>query len=455
MRVGSLFAGIGGFDLAAQRVGWRTVWHSEIDPFASQVFAARFPESVALGDVTQIAHVEPVDLITAGFPCQDVSVAGKRAGLVGARTGLFWEILRIAELGDVPYLLLENVLGLLSSNGGRDLADILGALVGANVVVPGDGWSGAGVVAGPAGVVTWRVLDAQFFGVPQRRRRWFCLVERYPRTVRGPKILLEPEGVCGDSAPSGEAGEGIARDLAPSVRASGPGFERVGDSRGQDCVVTVAHALTATMAKRHDPDTDTLIAHSLRAEGADASEDGTGRGTPIVAFGWNKSAAQSMAVTEGTTDALCASPTSNPAVIPIQEIGKRTGKSTTDPRAGVGIGESGDPMYSLQAGAQHGVMALQTDVTPKVSELAFTLKQPSKSGGGQPAAVFAAVPRRLTPRECERLQGFPDDWTVVPGRHSKRALRVVADSPRYRALGNGVAVPCVEWIMRRMEGLRC
>jgi DNA (cytosine-5)-methyltransferase 1 len=167
----SLFAGIGGFDLALQRAGVEVVASIEWDKHAQNILRQRFPETTVLGDIQEVtgeqlirAGFTPDDgIITGGFPCQDLSVAGKRAGLAGKRSGLFWEICRLLDETRTQTVILENVPGLLSSNNGRDMAVVLEALVERGYRVG------------------WRVLDAQHFGVPQRRRRVFivgCLGDR-------------------------------------------------------------------------------------------------------------------------------------------------------------------------------------------------------------------------------------------------------------------------------------
>lgn len=161
----SLFAGVGGFDLALQRNGFKVVASVEIDKKASAVLAKHFPDSTLFGDITEVSGEQLIaagfipesGIITGGFPCQDLSVAGKRAGLVGKRSGLFWEICRILDETGSQAFILENVPGLLSSNNGADMAVVIEALVKRGYRVG------------------WRVLDAQYFGVPQRRRRVFIV----------------------------------------------------------------------------------------------------------------------------------------------------------------------------------------------------------------------------------------------------------------------------------------
>src|SRR5579875_134000 len=176
LRYGSLFAGIGGFDLGADRAGWRCAWQVEIDRRCVEVLARHWPEVERFGDVRAVgAHnLAPVDLICGGFPCQDLSVAGRRAGLAGSRSGLWWEFYRIVAELRPAWVVVENVPGLLSSNRGRDMGTILASLGDL-----GYGWA-------------YRVLDAQWFGVPQRRRRVFIVghLGDYSAT----QVLLEPEG---------------------------------------------------------------------------------------------------------------------------------------------------------------------------------------------------------------------------------------------------------------------
>lgn len=174
--VGSLFAGIGGFDLGFEQAGYTTAWQVEIEPDLREVLALRFPHAQQLADVREVgAHnLSPVDVLIGGFPCQDVSSMGARAGLAGKRTGLFWEVCRIVEEIRPQWLVLENVVGLLTSNGGQDFGIVLQAL------------------ADRGYVGCWRVLDAQYFGVAQRRRRVFLVagLGRQP-----------PAGLLSDAAP--------------------------------------------------------------------------------------------------------------------------------------------------------------------------------------------------------------------------------------------------------------
>src|SRR6185312_2602496 len=306
MKGATLFSGIGAPEQSAAWVDWR--WAAEIDPFASAVHAARFPGFVNLGDVTRIDSdaVEPVDLIVFGSPCQSFSVAGKRLGLADPQGNLALVALRLIGRLRPKWMVFENVPGLLSSDGGRDFGAFLGLL----------GECGYGFA--------YRILDAQFAGVPQRRRRVFvvgCLGDWRSAAA----VLLEPESLRGDSPPSREKGQRIARPIAgcleggsgyrndadtadnliplleigkgSSSRGVGPngsGFGSPGDpkftlQRGaqhgiafggnrQSGPIDVATAINAHGGPhgRQGFETETFIAHSLRADGFDASEDGTG-----------------------------------------------------------------------------------------------------------------------------------------------------------------------------------
>ena len=360
LTVGSLFSGIGGGDLGLLQAGMALRWGAEIDPFSRRVYAARFPDSTLYGDVRELEGdaLEPVDVLIFGSPCQDLSVAGRRAGLAGGRSGLFFEAVRILERLRPSWFIFENVPGLLSSNGGRDYLAVLDALAGLGYGVAG------------------RILDSQFFGVPQRRRRIYlvgCLGD--PR--RAGQVLFEPEGGSRHPAAGGTPGADVARALTSNTGGSsgkeqqhtfiptvagtlggtggdGPraDLDRSGafvaqafnarngtagavagtlqNYKSVNAGPLVARALTAPSSPRYDGDTEAfvvptlrtnnrnnsnggteaqmlvaatltgangasanaggrrheddfnLVVHALTAEGHDASEDGTGRGTPIV-----------------------------------------------------------------------------------------------------------------------------------------------------------------------------
>ena len=204
----SLFAGVGGFDLAAKNLGIPTISAVEIDDHARGVLAHKFPQTKLFTDVTKVDGKDLLNgwtgrvILTGGFPCQDLSVAGKRTGLAGSRSGLFWEIIRLAQEIQPEILLLENVPGLLSSNGGRDMGVVIGAL-------------------GQLGYrVGWRVLDAQHFGVPQRRRRVFIIAGHFGADTLA-EILFESESSGGNIEAGNETGQDIAGAVTERARNSG------------------------------------------------------------------------------------------------------------------------------------------------------------------------------------------------------------------------------------------
>ena len=388
LTVGSLFSGIGGLDLGFERAGMTVAWQCEIDKAASTVLARHWPDVPNMGDVRDVGHSTPsVDVVVGGFPCQDVSVAGRRAGLDGERSGLWHEFRRI--VGDLRprWVVVENVPGLLSSNGGRDFAVILRGLVEC----------GYGVA--------WRVLDAQYFGIPQRRRRVFIV--GHIRDGRAAQVLFEREGGAGDTPPRRETGARVARALAASSVSSGYRY----DPNGKEYVVTpftdISDALFAAMGTKWNGNAAAFngsqyVAHTLRTPGAQASEDGTGRGVPLVIDGRNGTLQDDIATTLQACG-LGAGRGGNPNATPLI--------ATFDPR-------------NVTSAAN------RTRVEPGLP--ANTLHQ-----GG--LSVIHHGVRRLTPRECERLMGFPDDWTAIQ-----------SDSARYRQLGNAVAVPVAAWIARRI-----
>ena len=297
---GSLFTGIGGFDLGFERAGMKCKWQCEIDKDCHTVLKKHWREIPLYDDVRKItADTEPVDLICGGFPCQDISIAGRRKGLAGERSGLWWEFARIIEALQPRWVVAENVPGLLSSNNGKDLLAILNYLAEL----------GYGVA--------WRILDSQYFGVPQRRKRIFIVA----------------------SAGNGRAGQ-VLFDRAGSLRDTTKGRRE-----GKEDTRTVANCLTTREGMRQDETIETLI--------------------PVV---WDFH-------------------------------------------------------------AQDGECRVQEDTLPTLT---------ARYGTGGNNIPYVGV-RRLTPVECSRLQGFPDDWNEE-----------LSDHKRYKQFGNAVTVPVAEWIGKRI-----
>lgn len=373
----SLFAGIGGFDLGFQRAGVKTVATVEIDANCRKLLKAKWPDAVHLDDVrTSGQHNLPeCDIVTFGFPCQDLSVAGKRAGLEGKRSGLFYEAMRIIDELQPAWAVWENVPGLLSSDNGRDLARVLFRM--------GE--------SGYFGCV--RCLDAQWFGVAQRRRRLFGVFTRLDSGAeRCAEILSLQESLRGHPAPRREAGEGITHSIAPSIAASGRGTERTGETRGQDCVIPAVAV----------PE----IAGTLKACGGKSG-------------GWSNSvdhAAAGYMVPYVARTVSCN--------------GAQGADSDTKPGHLIPI--AFERRFVRTSGGQPN----DTGVHP-------CLRSDSNTGDGAPCVASGMSVRRLTPRECERLQGFPDNHTSG-----------FSDSVRYKMLGNAVCVNVAEWIAKRMVSVR-
>ena len=401
MRYLSVCSGIEAASVAWGPLGWQAAAFSEIEPFPCAVLAHHYPDVPNLGDMTTIAQrilngeVEAPDVLAGGTPCQAFSVAGLRKSLADERGNLTLKFVEIADAidsvrvrdGRPPAIVVwENVPGVLSTKDNA-FGCFLGALAGEDCELkpPGKRWADAGCVSGPQRAIAWRVIDAQYFGLAQRRRRVFVVASA--RDGFDPAaVLFEFEGVRRDTPPRREA-----RQTAPTIPARSSGGGGLGTDFDLDGGLIhadpIARCVTAGEAKRQDWETCNFVAHSLRAEGFDASEDGTGRGQPIVPA--------VLAFDSKESNTLC-----NVEVAPCLTTNGETGKS-----------------------------------------------------GGRIAAQIGMAVRRLTPRECERLMGFPDDYTLVPlplkGRQTR--VRWASDSARYKALGNSWAVPVVRWIGERIN----
>ncbi len=423
MIYGSVCSGIEAVTVAWESLAFRPAWFAEIDPFCSALLAHRYPDIENLGDFTAIQNIRgPIDILAGGTPCPSFSVAGKRGGLEDARGYLAIEFCRLAGRLRPRWIVWENVPGVLSSNGGRDFGSIIGAL--------------AELGYGCA----WRVLDAQFLGVPQRRRRVF-VVGHLGDWRRAAAVLLEREGLCRDTPARRKAREatpgnsvcgaevgpsgGKFTDLAPTLDArckDGAIRNQVGllvfGGGNTSGAIDVATSLTHH-GTRQDFDTETFVAHTLRGQGFDASEDGTGRGTPLV-----------------------------PVAFSAKDYGADLGGTAPTLRA------MHHDRSHANAGGQVAV-CFESRVARNgrggPSEIVPPLKAQSGATGRGDGAPLVAMSgtvavRRLTPRECERLQGMPDDYTLIPYRG-----KPAADGPRYRAIGNSMAVDVMRWIGRRIQ----
>jgi len=382
MRYGSVCSGIEAATAAWHPLGWEPAFFSEIEPFPRAVLAHHYPHVPLHGDFTTIKGNEygAIDLLVGGTPCQSFSIAGLRGGLDDDRGNLALEFLRLADRTRPRWLVWENVPGVLSSNGGRDFGSILGGMVEL----------GYGIA--------YRVLDAQFFGVAQRRRRVF-VVGYLGDWRRATAVLFERHSLQGHSAPRREAGESVAGTLGGSSQSGG--------FRTTDL-------------------------------------DNNGAFIPVC-FGGNRTSGPI-----DVTPALLAQPGAG-FKCDFESETFITTAFAHQQGGSIGLHTADDCALTLQS---HQGQAMAFDTTQITSPGNFSKPKPGDAchplaaGAHAPAIAYAAAVRRLTPRECERLQGFPDDYTLVPNRG-----KPAADGPRYKALGNSMAAPVMRWIGERIAML--
>lgn len=460
MRFGSVCSGIEAASVAWHPLGWRASFLSEIEAFPRAVLSQHYPEVPLHGDFTTIraGEYEPIDLLVGGTPCQSFSVAGLRGGLDDDRGNLALEYLRLADRLRPRWLVWENVPGVLSSNGGRDFGAILGGMVEL-----GYGFA-------------YRVLDAQFLGVAQRRRRVF-VVGYLGDWRRAAAVLFERHSLSGHPAPRREARKDVAGSLTSRASGGGGGpgagtdeaaagylqaVEAFGGNRTSG-PVDVASALSALSAHggphgRMDFASETFVTHAIQAgalrENPDAGPDGVGvqegcaytlearAEVQAVAY---RVAGDGAAYHEGDATAPLTTGTDSSASIVAFDTTQITSAANySNPKAG-------DPCHPLASGAHAPAVAFALrgrdgGAMPEIEgdgDRISALR--AASGGSSRDYVAASAVRRLTPRECERLQGFPDDYTLIPYRKGQ-----AADGPRYKALGNSMAVPVMRWIGQRI-----
>ncbi len=417
---GGLFAGINGFGLGFARAGIVTKWHVEIDDKAQGVIRHHNSGDLILSDVREcgIDNLSYVDIISFGSPCQGLSIAGKGEGLEDERSILFFEAARIVSELKPAFAVWENVPGAFSSNAGRDFAIVLSALRECG-----------------ARDIAWRVLDAQYFGVAQRRRRVFVVADF--RGERAAEILFESACMSGDSEAGSETRKELAVDIAASTRSRGDGTgTRIDAETG-----LVAFA-------QNTRDEVRLINGDGKIAGALGANPGTKQQTYVaetLSFSW-QSGGDVRHNVSNKTSALQASQT--PAVLanaittregqrmePTQDTliafdyaaqgSERTCIYRKNEKAQLIAGRPDAIAWYDQGGTQMGVSG----------DVANTLRAQSH---GHPPLVGV---RRLTPGECETLQGFPKHYTAVNDQ---------SDSARYRQLGNAVCVPVIAWLGRRI-----
>lgn len=558
MTLGSLFDGIGGFPLAAVHCGGVPVWASEIEPFPMRVTKLRFPDMIHVGDITKLdgAKLPPVDVICGGSPCQDLSVAGLRKGLAGERSGLFMDQVRIVKemraederrgVSDdfirPRYLVWENVPGAFSSANGEDFRAVIEEIVHikdstCHVPRPDTGrWESAGAaILGDQFSLAWRVLDAQYWGVAQRRRRIFLVADFGGLTA--PKILFEQERLLGDPAEGQGQGKGVTTAAGNSSADSGG--SRVAEEKQVDIFAfhinqreeTInLNGISGALMATTNMQMQTFVAEGMRkfesaekkeeclclndqgGERMDVSVDITATlragmsGHPPLVMGIQQGSAGTEEIpdpalteeaeTGGNNQQILfenhgidARYTGPHEVAPTMSARYGTGGNNVPlvsdmpesyciagniidrevQNGGNGLGCQPDISYTLTSADRHAVFSRQRsdeflqnrvtatqsarqhkDATDLVCEpyqnTVGTIGYTDHKGiNNQYVSEDKCIVenrkliRRLTPLECERLQGFPDHWTDIPG---------ASDSARYKALGNSVAIPCVDFVLR-------
>lgn len=405
LRYGSVCSGIEAASVAWEPLGWTPAWFCEIDPFASAVLAHRFPKVKNHGDFTHLldpghpVHDDPIDVLVGGTPCQDFSIAGLRAGIEGSRGSLTLDFCRLVGLLRPKWVVWENVPGVLSSNGGRALGAFLGAL----------GELGYGFA--------WRVLDAQYFGLAQRRKRVFVVACAGAQSSRAAAVLLEPEGMLRNPPARREAREKAATNAGESAASGG---------------LREAFSFQTRIGRNGRGQPEPIIP-ALNGANAGATSDMR----PCIVQPAGQSTHGIVNVEHGlnTSGNLEIRSVSEPIT-----ASERKGHSVVIQRKeAVGF----DVQNMALTGPITGTIL--SEAQRKAGQTGQAVLTGHLAGYNDVTDHEVMVVRRLTPRECERLQGFPDDWTLIPHRGGTSS-----DSNRYRALGNSMAVPVMRWIGARI-----
>lgn len=508
MKLMSLFDGSGGFPLAASLCGIEPVYAAEVEPYPIAVTKNRFPKMKHLGDVSKVkgGEIEPVDIITFGSPCQDMSIAGKRAGLKHAdmgddettRSGLFLEAIRIikemreATNGVYPrYAIWENVPGAFSSNRGEDFRTVLEEFIRVKEKdavmpdVPKAGWPYADCYSGNGWSLAYRVFDAQYWGVPQRRRRIYLVADF--RGQRAGEILLKPEGLRRNSAQSGTHGQETARCAKNSVGTAIGEVDRYNQSflpglaqtlrasGGGDCIPTVL------APGANAGDNRLAIVQPISDGGCSTLFENHGRDGANITSPLNKTNPQA-----GDPCHTISTDSRNYIVHCLQ--GNGIDRADTAGCNGKGVCE--DKCYTLNTIDRHAVCFPQQAYNKFIQEdIGATLKASGGTYGGgsenlvaeQSFSPIRYIVRRLTPTECARLQGFPDWWGEIPKKdnltddeyvfwlnvrntyakinnkttkeYSKEQMlswynKLHSDSSEYKMWGNGIALPNALYVMQ-------
>lgn len=536
MKYLSVCSGMEAASLAFEPLGWAPLAFSEVEPAPRALLRERWPHVPLHGDFTKLrddAFIIDADMLVGGTPCQGFSVAGLRGSLDDDRSNLCLEFVRLANAiddlrrsaGREPcWILWENVPGVFSTNDNA-FGAFLGGLVGSDSpIVSRSGWQDAGVVDGPRRCAAWRKLDAQYFGLAQRRARVFVLAIEHPRGWAAPDALLPiTESMRWHPAPRRQAGQRIAGTVAGGARSRGgyshddiplscaadaaPGLDlprmrggKHGDERGADSgddlrmvrafggnnttgPIEVAAALSAHAGPhgRQDFATETFVIQAgATRENPDAGPDGVGVSSgpaytlearaevqavayeiaPPLSADADKGDQDTLVLAFDTTQITHPENRSNPLpgapshALPAQGHPPAIAFQTS---GNCGAWETGDMVGALDTMTDpnsHVIAFSSKDHGADAGELAPTMRamghaKSHANGGGQLAVASAYAVRRLTPIECERLQGAPDNHTLITLRG-----KPIADGPRYRMCGNSWAVPCMRYIGERIEAVR-
>nr|WP_186378526.1 MT-A70 family methyltransferase [Yersinia rochesterensis] len=490
MRYGSVCSGIEAASLAWESLGWVPAWFSEIEPFPSAVLAHHWPATTNLGDMTKIAElvrsgkVEAPGILVGGTPCQAFSVAGLRNGLADTRGQLTLSYVELADAIDdtrrqcgekESIIVWENVPGVLSSKDNA-FGCFLAALAGEDepLVPSGKKWTNAGYVSGPKRAIAWIIKDAQYFGVAQRRRRVFVVASARD-DINPAEILFEFDGLRRDSAPSREAGKAVA-----ALTASGVGTCGADDNQAQ-----AGHLISSKFDENGLPHTVGTLCSDTHPGAYTGQDAYTGRIVPQV---FSSTGAGYWAAGCGV---LRARPQVSHEHLAVLFPKKQEIMGGQHPNAGFGVDVCPTLTEAMGMGGGHIPIthSALSCLTPwdsqekRIHDVAngvYPTLSSRCSGGGTVDGYIAYSPqyaqmavRRLTPRECERLQGMPDDHTLIPyGRairpekldkdYAKYQMRggraktfeeccaAASDGPRYKAIGNSMAVNVMHWLGQRI-----
>jgi DNA (cytosine-5)-methyltransferase 1 len=442
---GSVCSGIEAASVAWHSLGWRAAWLAEIEPFPAAVLLHHYPDVPNYGDMTALAarvrelEIEAPDVLVGGTPCQAFSVAGLRQSLHDDRGQLTLKFLELADAIDTVrrtrgepecIIVWENVPGVLNTKDNAFGCFLAGLAGESEPLLPAGGrWTDAGCVYGPTRTVAWRVLDAQYFGLAQRRRRVF-VVASARNNFDPAAVLFEFDGVRRDTAPSREAGK-----VAPTIPARSTGGGGLGTDF--DCdggVITMAHGQGGE-------------------SGVAATQDRwLAAPVPVGTDCYNGAITGDVAATIGTpgSSVNASGPTvMQPIAFSRNDFGGDS-QNNLSPTMRVAGNAGGMLAVAVTAAVpvafEPGSIARNAGPSGE-SVLSPTLR--SQMGDNQPAVRIDMQVRRLTPVECERLQGFPDGYTAIPWR--KKPASECPDGPRYKALGNSMAVPVMRWIGERID----